>query len=375
MHTLDAWKSLGIEPSVLTTRWNHAWPDQASLRGVPVQRLLPPPTSSWNESHWQRNMAKWLVKNADSFDAIYVDSADSLLWTITTKTASVNKPIVCRFSGDSVRSSKPRSLTSYLPSSVSIRDAMKKCHRVITEHQSGYQALIDLGVGKEQCIWIPDAVFEPAGRTPAHRKMACRALFDVSGDLAIPSQTLLMVHFGETSMSRLQPVLQSACGLLDRGVPIRTWLINPGPDTSKIYEWIKFQGWHHEILIFDGFDVLEDLVCIADLIVVSNPVCSLQYSTRLALESQVPLIAALDPAISEWMPQTPLMKWFYSKDSLAQQLSDWLTHRAQWEAEAMALRRHYHHHYPNEHWMDVWRQVFAMKECFIESTTSQERFQ
>ena len=375
MHTLDAWKSIGIVPSVLTTRWNHAWPDQACLREVSVERLLPPPTSSWNESHWHRNVTRWLVKNAHRFDAIYVDSFDNLLCNITNKTLAINKPIICRFSQDPVRASKPRSFGSYLPASVSIRDALRKCHRVVTEHQKGYQALIDLGISKEQCVCIPDAVFEPAGRSMDHRRMACRALFDVSGDLAIPAQTHLIVHFGEASLGQLQPLLESVCGLLDRGIPIRTWLINPGPDTSKIYEWLKFQGWHHEILVFDGFDVLEDLMGIADLVVATNPACTLQYSTRLALESQVPMIVSLDPSISNWMPPTPLMKWYESKESLAVQLADWLTHKAQWEAEAMALRRHYKRHYPDDLWMDCWRTVFATSEFSGTGSSVQERFQ
>jgi hypothetical protein len=89
-------------------------------------------------------------------------------------------------------------------------------------------------------------------------------------------------------MEQLEVVLQAVCALLDRGILLRMWLINPGPDTPKIYQWLRHQGWHREILIFDGFDVLEDLVCIADLVIASNPACSLQYSTRLVFESQVP---------------------------------------------------------------------------------------
>lgn len=374
MATLDAWKTIGVQPSVLTTRWNHAWPDQITLRCVRVERILPAPTSSWNESHLQKNITKWLIKNNDSFDAVYVDAADTLLSAIVSKSASIGKPILCRFNPNPCRLPKSRSFGTYLPSSVSIRDALRKCHAIITEHRRGQEALVDLGCSKEQSIWIPDAVFEPARRSETDRKMACQALFDVSGDLALPAKTHLVVHFGETTMSQVQVVLESICDLLDRGIPIRMWIINPGPDTSKIYEWLKLQGWHHEILIFDGFDVLDDLIGLADLVIASNPACSLQHSTRLAIESQVSLIAAFDPTIAGWMPETPLMKWYHSRESLGTQLSDWLAHRSQWEAEAMALRRHYQVNHPNQQWLDRWISIFKAAVSQSPSLSSETRF-
>lgn len=219
--------------------------------------------------------------------------------------------------------------------------------------------LVDMGVHKDRAIWLPDSVIHAASRTEAHCRSARHALFQVSGDLAIPTQTHMLVHFGEASFEQLHVVLQTVCDFLDRGIPIRMWLINPGPDVPKIHEWLKNQGWHQEILIFDGFDVLEDLVCIADLVIASNPACSLQYSTRLALESNAPMIVALDPEVSDWMPETPLMKWFHSKASLSGQLHDWITHRSQWETEAMALRRHYQSHYPSQHWINRWVELLS----------------
>ena len=373
MHTLDAWNTIGIQSSVLTTRWNNNWPDKAALRSVRVERLLPAPTSSWNETHFQRNLTKWLVKSADTFDAIYVDAADSLLSAIVPKATAMGKPVLCRDSHDQASCPIPRSLGTYFPSNPSISDSLRKCAAVVADHRRGYQDLIEMGVSKERSVWIPDAVFEPAQRSEAKRAMARNALFDVSGDLAIPTQTHLLLHFGETSLSQLQVVLQSICDLLDRGIPVRMWLINPGQDAPKIYEWLRLQGWHREVLIFDGFDVLEDLICIADLVLVSNPACSLQYSTRLALESQVPLIAALDPRVSDWMPETPLMKWYYSRESLGDQLTDWIAHRAQWEAQAVALRRHYQRHHPTSHWLDRWSSIFAKALSQSSSSPAEKR--
>jgi alpha-beta hydrolase superfamily lysophospholipase len=121
--------------------------------------------------------------------------------------------------------------------------------------------------------------------------------------------------------------------------------------------------------------VLEDLICIADLVIVSNPACSLQYSTRLVLESQVPMIVAIDPTVADWMPETPLMKWYQSRETLVGQLNDWIIHRSQWEAEAIALRRHYQRHHPNEHWLDRWSNLFAQAVWQSESTSAENRFQ
>ena len=332
MHTLDAWNSIGIVSKVLTTRWNSQWPDRAFLRSVLVERLLPAQTSSWNESHFQRNVTKWLVQHADSYDALYVDASDPLLAAIVAKIKPIGKPILARFCQDQSAVAKPRALSSYLPSTPPIADSLRKCSAVIADHRRAYQSLLELGVSKERSTWIPDAVFAPAERSESLRRSAAHALFQISGDLAIPTQTALMMHFGETSMSQIQVVLQSVCDLLERGIPV---------------------------LIFDGFDVLDDLICVADLAIVSNPACSLQYSTRMVLESQLPMIVAVDPALSDWMPETPLMKWYYSRESLGNQLADFLTHREQWQAEAESLQRHYQRHEPKEHWLDRWRSIFT----------------
>ncbi len=130
MHTLDAWNSIGIVSKVLTTRWNSQWPDRAFLRSVLVERLLPAQTSSWNESHFQRNVTKWLVQHADSYDALYVDSSDPLLAAIVAKIKPIGKPILARFRQDQSAVAKPKALSSYLPSTPPIADSLRKCSAV-----------------------------------------------------------------------------------------------------------------------------------------------------------------------------------------------------------------------------------------------------
>jgi hypothetical protein len=86
------------------------------------------------------------------------------------------------------------------------------------------------------------------------------------------------------------------------------------------------------------------------------------------------MIVAIDPSLGEWIPETPLMKWYQSKESLTAQFADWLIHRSQWEAEAIALRRHYQQHLPNQHWLDRWKSVFSEAISNSQSGTSEKRF-
>jgi hypothetical protein len=355
MHWIDHWKSLGVEVQIVTARWNKAWPTQANLRGVQVHRLVPPPNSQWNEGAFQRSLAAWIQKHAASFDAVYFDAADGLLATFIAKCKNLQLPVIARVPSDFQLSARPRGFGAMTPS---VDNALRQCHALVTPSTNTSRLLAEQGIRPSNISVIPDLVSLRIHRSKEDREFAGHALFHASSDLVIPGFTDLAIHFGDSSFPLLQPVLKSTCDLLDRGHPIRLWLVGIRQDASQIYEWIKLRGWHREILLFDGFDVLDDLVQAADLAIVSNPDQSLQYSTNLLLQAAVPTIVAETSATVEWMPSTPLLKTYYSAESLTTQLHDWIGHRNQWGNEAIGLRNFFQRHYPFEHALDRWREVF-----------------
>ena len=354
MHLCDGWSSIGVHPSIVTTRWNTAWPDRANIRGIPIERLLPPTNSPWNEGHFQKNLGLWLQKNRDRFDLLYVDASDLMLPSIQHKARQLGKPLLVRYTPEVIKPLRPRPFGMGAPQ---IEQALTECQGVVVQSRIALQKLIDSGTPSNKCKLIVDGVQNRVDRSIEARQRALVGLAKASGDFHLPPKTDLAIHLGESTLDLMIPILKSFCDLLDRGVSIRLWMFDLGKETARIYEWVKLRGWHREMLIFDGFDVLDDLIAAADLAVVSNPSMSFQFSTRLIVESELPVIIASDPCAHEWIPETPLMKWYYSHESLLDQLLDWQRHRDQWSAEAIALNNHLHRHHPIRDCIDRWKQL------------------
>jgi hypothetical protein len=334
------------------------------LRDSPVVRLLPSPRSNWNEGHFQKNVVAWLKANQALYDAIYVDRADGLLSAIVAKASRWRKPVIARFSVDSDTQhlAKSQCLTP-----ADAAETCRQCDRIVTPSAWAHRVLLSQGVDPKRIARIPDWVNSHVERTPEARRAASGSLFQVSSDFVVPGGTALILHYGRTEPESLLTLIRAVCDLLDQGVSVRMWVVASQASPTEIYDAIKDRGWHREILLFDGFDDLEELVAVSDLAIVSNPDTALQFSTPLFLNSDVPLIVADTPESKSWFPPSQPWKLYANSVELFERLRDWHVHRQQWEAEAIALRVYSHGHRQTANKsLDQWEQL--LKPLSIESS-------
>jgi len=325
------------------------------LRDCKIHRLLPSPRSNWNESPFQKNVIAWIGKHLDDFDAIYVDRADGLLGAIAGKCAKWNKPVVTRFSLEGEIEGIAR---NQQVSPVMAAQACRRTDGVVVPNAFAQRVLLSHGFDERKIIRIPDTVECSVPRDLEARNRAASALFDISSDFVIPGRTDLLLHLGNADAKSLVTATRTVCDLLDQGASLRMWIINAGQGTEAVYDQIKNRGWHREILLFDAFDDLEELVAVADLAIVSNPDATLQFSVPLMTNSELPMVIAESVESKNWHPETPLMKYYDSQESLLRQLKDWLVHRQQWLAEAMGLRSSYRRHMPHQRSLDQWQSLY-----------------
>ena len=164
----------------------------------------------------------------------------------------------------------------------------------------------------------------------------------------------MILHLGTADERRLNAVIHAVSDLLDQGLSARMWIIGAGAAAEMVYDTIQFRGWQREILLFEGFDDLQELIAVADLAIVSNPDATLQFSAPLIVNSELPMVMAANVESMQWIPETQLMKWYESDESLRLRLREWCQHREQWQSEAKALRAHAHRHLPPEGMLDLW---------------------
>lgn len=355
MQLLDGWRSRGIEATVLTARWHSQWPEKAMLRECHLHRLLPSPRSNWNESQFQKNVVAWIGKHVDEFDAIYVDRADGLLAAIAAKCGKWNKPLVTRFSLEGEVEGVAR---SQQVSPVMAAEACRRTDAVVVPNSFAQRVLLSHGFDERKIVNIPDTVEGCVPRDLDSRNRAAGALFDVSSDFVIPGRTDLLLHLGNADAKSLVTATRTVCDLLDQGASLRMWIINAGQGTQAVFDQVKNRGWHREILLFDAFDDLEELVAVADLAIVSNPDATLQFSVPLMMNSELPMVIAESVESKNLHPETLLMKYYDSQESLQRQLKDWLVHRQQWLTEAMGLRASYRRHRPHQRTLDQWGALY-----------------
>ena len=336
MHQFSALTRAGAKVTILTARWHPSWPQTSLCREMPVHRLLPAPNTNWNESHFQKNVVHWISKSAKDFDCIYVDRADALLSFLQSKSIKWNIPIVARFSPDDVGFglSTGQKLTQ-----IAMADTCRRCTRIICPTPNAHRIIVSQGISESQITRIGDIAWEPVARSEELRTTASNAIFETSSDFLIPSRTDLLLHFGISETVPLHKAIQSVCDLLDIGILMRMWVVGSGVEPSDLYDLIKSRGWHREILLFDGFDDLQELIQVADCCIASNPKEAIQYTMPLLASAGVPMIIADSPDCRAWLPETNHFQLYSSEQVLAQKLQDFVANRERWTSLASTLRQ------------------------------------
>ncbi len=336
MHQFSALARAGAKVTILTARWHPSWPQTSLCREMPVHRLLPAPNTNWNESHFQKNVVHWISKSAKDFDCIYVDRADGLLSFLQSKSIKWNIPIVARFSPDDVGFGLS---TGQKLAQIAMADTCRRCTRIVCPTPNAHRIIVSQGISESQITRIGDIAWEPVARSKELRTTASEAIFETSSDFLIPSRTDLLLHFGLSETIPLYKAIQSVCDLLDIGILMRMWVVGSGVEPSDLYDLIKSRGWHREILLFDGFDDLQELIQVADCCIASNPKEAIQYTMPLLASAGVPMIIADNPDCRAWLPHTNHFQLYSSEQVLAQKLQDFVANRERWTSLASTLRQ------------------------------------
>lgn len=326
----------GAKVTVLTARWHPSWPPYSVCREVPVHRLLPSPNTNWNESHFQKNAVQWISKTAKDYDCIYVDRADSLVSSLQSKSSKWNLPLVVRFSPEE---SGFGLATGLRISQVAMADQCRRVSRVVCPTPNAHRILVSQGIAESQIARIADTAWEHVTRSDELRTIASNALFDTSSDFLIPGRTDLLLHLGVSEAIPLRKAIQAVCDLLDSGASIRMWIVGSGLDPSSLYDLIKSRGWHREILLFDGFDDLQELIRVTDVCIASNPKEAIQYTLPMLASAGVPILIADNQECRAWLPENQHFQLYSTEQALALKLQDFLANRERWTAAAVALRQ------------------------------------
>lgn len=345
----------GLDITVVTGRWHPHWPSYSVCREVPVHRLLPAPNSNWNEGHFQKNLVSWITKSTKKFDCLYVDRADGLVLTLQSKCQKWEVPLLCRYSPDDsgYGLSSGQKITP-----LAMADACRRAARIVCPTPNAHRLLVSQGIQESKIVRISDVAWEPVQKTVERRLAASNALFDTSSDFLIPGRSQLLLHLGLSEAAPLRMAIQAVADLLDTGMLLRMWVIGSGVEPSVLYDLIKSRGWHREILLFDGFDDLLELIQVADLCIASNSKETIQYTLPLMASGGVATMISDNQDCRAWLPEGNHFQLYSTEQSLAHKLNDWIANRERWTSMANALRQHLNRGHSREACVQKWLSLF-----------------
>lgn len=356
LHQCAALVRAGIPTTVLTGRWHSNWPEYSLCRNVVIHRLLPGPTNNWNEGHFQKNVVQWISQRVNEYDCIYVDRSDGLLSAILSKLSKFDVPVISRYSisdsGIGITNGQKLSMLAMV-------DACRRCSKVVCPSASSHRWLVSHGISNDRIIRIDDPAWVTLDRTNEQKKMAAHALFECSSDFVVPGRSSIVLHLGAAELKPLRAALTAICDLLDQGALLRVWIVASGLPPNALFDLIKSRGWHREILIFDSFDDLEELLCVADLAIVSNPAETLQFSLPLIGHSGLPMIIADHPDCRVWLPESHHFQICESNEmGFSSKLQDWMSVRERWTSSADNLRQYLRRSQSRDACITQWISLF-----------------
>ena len=89
----------GATVTVVTARWDRAWPTEIVHRGVRVVRLAQPGLRFWGTICYLRQLGRWLRRHRREYDLVYVSQLKHDAWMAVRIGRRLRFPVILRAAG------------------------------------------------------------------------------------------------------------------------------------------------------------------------------------------------------------------------------------------------------------------------------------
>lgn len=379
---------LGVE--VLTPRYGADWPERLVHREVVVHRPLPAPRGRWSVRRYSKRLQGLLEAMAGRFETFFCSGLDEGLEALVR---CQTPPGLTKVVLNGGTGSQFADLLSRSPRQLALM--LNRLDAVIVPWASSQRALVGAGVDSERLRridigvgsgedwrssdggqWRQDAAGPVAGvnsnrsqpdstqvgRTRPAITALQTALAEVNNDLALGRHSQVVMAIGRMTADAGMLVLADAMiPLIDHWDDLRLWLIGDGPDRETIHQHLHYHGVRHSCAMPGTFVERDDLLAIADVLVVPSPCDALEDTLPAAVAAAVPLVVADCPETRAFFAGLEsLLGWFQPGDrsSLRASIRDALSDPKASREVAQRLRRELLPRRPYARTVDGYRQLF-----------------
>lgn len=270
-------RARGLAVTLLTARWEPAWPTKLVFCGVPVVRLPQPPTGPWGTLYYMFQLARWLRRHRRQYDLVYVsmlkqDAAAALL-SVAHRASVVLRAEQGGAAGD----------CHWQRETWGGRWIGRRCRAAsawVAPTPAIAAELRQAGYAEQRIRTIPDGVPIPPPSNLAIRAAARQALGDTQEQLRLDTAAPLAVYTGRLHPDKgLYYLLKAWRQVVQRQPEARLWLVGSGPHRAALEDQIESLGLWRTVVLAGTFDQVDEILAAADLFV--YPSCEEELSRAL----------------------------------------------------------------------------------------------
>jgi len=280
----------GARVTLLTARWHPNWPAEIIYRGVPVVRLGNPPIRLWGTLRYMQRVARWLRRNEDRYDLVYVSMLKHDAYAALTAVGR-RVPVVLRAEG-----AGPAGDCLWQLEATCGRRIKRRCMQaaaLIGPSRAIERELIAAGYPRRRVHFVPNGVPIPPVPGVRAKADARAAVADVNPALDMPIGTPLAVYAGRLDEAKgLADLVAAWEAVVAQRPDARLWLAGEGPYRAALQEEIKSRGLSERVVLAGVFDNVDELLCAADLFVLPSRGEGMSVALLEAMAAGLPVVAS-----------------------------------------------------------------------------------
>ncbi len=281
----------GVETTILTARWDQAWPAEFEHMGVRVVRLAQPRQPIWGTLEYMRQLDRWLRRRAGQFDLVFVSMLKHDAYAALRAGRRGAFPVVLRAEGAGLGGDVNWQLEARCGARIKSR-----CYHaaaLIAPSRAVERELIAAGFDRSRIHYIPNGAPIPSERDVAARRAARRSLATSHPALSTADDTPLAVFAGRLDAAKGLGDLVEAWRLVANSHPsARLWLVGDGPYRAALATQINDLGLSGSVVLPGAFDNISQLLVAADVFVLPSWEEGMSLALLEAMAQGLPVVAS-----------------------------------------------------------------------------------
>ncbi len=160
------------------------------------------------------------------------------------------------------------------------------------------------------------------------RAAARNALADINHDLFVRTTDRVVVCPLElTRKAGIELLIRAIGPLVQENRALRVWLLGDSAERARIYDQLRYNGWHNLIAMPGAFEDLDEILRVADLCIVPARGHGLGWLIPKCAASSVPFLTPDSAELRSLIDSEPASQLTFRDgdvESLREKISQWL---------------------------------------------------